>query len=465
MPKLGCDSRPRQTEPPLNGAVPHGLRVTVKMTLMATQVVEKFRPTESSGTFSVFETTIRHLGGLMAAYELSGDASLLDRARDLGDHLMLAFRTPTGIPMGFCQLKTGSCTTASWMPGVRASSSWFSLCLCCCAHHLSVTATRVPFAAQRVFLADVGSLQLEMSALSFSTGNATYSDTAERAVMALLNSKQQPGGKAEGLLYRMYNPLDGAVMDDRVGMGAFSDSAYEYLLKLWVAGGRSPAVAPYWRRWEKMALAVDAVMVQTSSPGNLTYLADAFGPDFTPDRLLHELEHFACFAGGMFVLGAEGQHAERFLKLGRGIGETCYQMYARTATGLAPDRVYFRRGGEDDFTVGDPRNCLRPETVESLFYLYRKTGEQKYRDQGWAIFQAFEKHSKAKGGYSGLRDVRNVPAAHDGIQQSFFLAETLKYLYLLFADGNTVHLDEWVFNTEAHLMRVRARQSSLYTYP
>ena len=69
-----------------------------------------------------------------------------------------------------------------------------------------------------------------------------------------------------------------------------------------------------------------------------------------------------------------------------------------------------------------------------------KTGEQKYRDQGWAIFQAFQKHSRAAGGYAGLRDVRTVPAQHDGVQQSYFLAETLKYLYLLFADWATARL-------------------------
>lgn len=93
----------------------------------------------------------------------------------------------------------------------------------------------------------------------------------------------------------------------------------------------------------------------------------------------------------------------------------------------------------------------RPETVESLFYLYRLTKDQRYRDWGWNIFQAFEKHAKVKkAGYACLRNV-NSPGNFRDRMESFFLTETLKYLYLLFSDDdNVVSLTEWVFNTEAH---------------
>ena len=57
-------------------------------------------------------------------------------------------------------------------------------------------------------------------------------------------------------------------------------------------------------------------------------------------------------------------------------------------------------------------------------------------------------------GYAGLRDVRKAPPKHDDTQQSFFLAETLKYLYLMFASNEEISLDEWVFNTEAHPLRI-----------
>ena len=88
--------------------------------------------------------------------------------------------------------------------------------------------------------------------------------------------------------------------------------------------------------------------------------------------------------------------------------------------------------------------------MESYFILWRTTHEQKYRDWAWEAFQAIETYCKLQKGYSGLNDVDNVNTGHDDLQQSFFLAETLKYLYLIFTDDSVVPLDKYVFNTEAH---------------
>ena len=173
------------------------------------------------------------------------------------------------------------------------------------------------------------------------------------------------------------------------------------------------------------------------------------------------MDHLACFVPGMLVLGAQGDVAERYLALAKDLSDTCVQMYAGTATGLSPELVNFR-DGRDMFTNDrSAHNLLRPEAVESLFYLYRRTGDELYRRQGWAIFQAFEKHCRLPTGYAGVRDVRVVPPVNDDTQQSFFLAETLKYLYLLFSDSHTVDLEQWVFNTEAHPLRVTRRDTSL----
>lgn len=57
-------------------------------------------------------------------------------------------------------------------------------------------------------------------------------------------------------------------------------------------------------------------------------------------------------------------------------------------------------------------------------------------------------------GYAGLKDVTVVPPPNDNTMQSFWLAETLKYLWLLFAPNTTISLDEWVLNTEAHPLRI-----------
>eukprot|EP00252_Welwitschia_mirabilis_P007297 TRINITY_DN1853_c0_g1_i4.p1 TRINITY_DN1853_c0_g1~~TRINITY_DN1853_c0_g1_i4.p1 ORF type:complete len:165 (+),score=33.64 TRINITY_DN1853_c0_g1_i4:695-1189(+) len=102
--------------------------------------------------------------------------------------------------------------------------------------------------------------------------------------------------------------------------------------------------------------------------------------------------------------------------------------------------------------VGTSWSIQRPETIESLMYLWRITGNNIYREWGWNIFQAFEKQSRMESGYVGLKDVNS--GEKDNMMQSFFLAETLKYLYLLFSPPSVIPLDQWVFNTEAHPLKI-----------
>jgi len=144
-----------------------------------------------------------------------------------------------------------------------------------------------------------------------------------------------------------------------------------------------------------------------------------------------------------------------------------------TATGLSPEIVYFRIPSDgmdrhpmavpsDWYIKGaasspgvpppyDARYMLRPETVESLFIAYRLTGDQVYRDHGWRIFQAIEKHCRVEsGGYVTIINVDEFPAKQEDKMETFFLSETLKYLFLLFEDPSVTPLDKYVFNTEAH---------------
>jgi mannosyl-oligosaccharide alpha-1,2-mannosidase len=95
--------------------------------------------------------------------------------------------------------------------------------------------------------------------------------------------------------------------------------------------------------------------------------------------------------------------------------------------------------------------------VESVFYLWRRTGDPMYREWAWRIFQAFQTNCRAKLGYAGLKDVRHTPPQQDDTMQSFWLAETLKYLYLTFSDSAVIPLDKFVLNTEAHPIRITPR--------
>ncbi len=99
----------------------------------------------------------------------------------------------------------------------------------------------------------------------------------------------------------------------------------------------------------------------------------------------------------------------------------------------------------------DAHNLLRPEAVEAFFYLYRVTGDRSYQDWGWDVFQAMEKYSKTLHGYTSISSVKKIPVQRRDTMETFFLAETLKYLYLLFSnDTNVVSLNDFVFNTEGH---------------
>jgi mannosyl-oligosaccharide alpha-1,2-mannosidase len=151
----------------------------------------------------------------------------------------------------------------------------------------------------------------------------------------------------------------------------------------------------------------------------------------------------------------EPERQPTYRQLASDMTHACYSMYRASPLGLAPDTV-----DVDPATgVMTPHFLIylqRPEVAESLFYMYRLTGDGKYREQAWEIFQAIEKHTKMAVGYSGLHNAMEVPPSPDDLQQSWFLSETLKYLWLIFSPPSALPLNEWVLNTEAHPLRVAA---------
>jgi len=149
-----------------------------------------------------------------------------------------------------------------------------------------------------------------------------------------------------------------------------------------------------------------------------------------------------------------------YLESGAGITATCRSGYSNSATGLGPEEMHF--GSDAELSTPHQRNryyILRPETIESYFYLWRATKDERYREWAWEAVVALEKHARCgggggagagAGGFCGVKDVEANPPVHDDLQQSYFLAETLKYLFLIFSDDDALPLDQWVFNTEAH---------------
>lgn len=421
----------------------------------------------NKGQVNLFETTIRVLGGLLSAYHLSGGekginvthagpkpAVYLETAKSLGDRLLTAFTSsPTPIPFSDVILHDSSAHPA---PGGLSSTS------------------------------EVSTLQLEFNYLSYVSGDQKY---GLEAMKVMEHIKTLP--KVEGLVPIYISPHSGEFSGENIRLGSRGDSYYEYLLKVWLQSGTSRdnnSTSYLYDMYKEAMNGVRHRLVQKSVPNELVFVGELpSGPNggFSP-----KMDHLVCFLSGTLALGAtkgltKKQAMENNmlnfedlenLKLAEDLAKTCFEMYSVTSTGLAPEIAYFRtkefseqghEGGNtsseytNDIIIrpADRHNLLRPETVESLFVLYRITEDLKYREWGWQIFEAFEKYTKIDtGGYSSLDDVTIIPPPKRDKMETFFLGETLKYLYLLFGESSHIPLDKFVFNTEAHPIPINLKK-------
>ncbi|GAU49242.1 hypothetical protein TSUD_382740 [Trifolium subterraneum] len=401
------------------------------------------------GQVNLFETTIRILGGLLSAYHLSGGEKgmninagpnpsvYLETAKNLGDRLLSAFTSsPTPIPFSDVVLHDSSAHPA---PGGLSSTS------------------------------EVSTLQLEFNYLSSVSGDPKY---GVEAMKVMEHIKSLP--KVEGLVPIYISPDSGQFIGENIRLGSRGDSYYEYLLKVWLQSGNSSNknTSYLYDMYKEAMNGVRHRLVQKTVPNGLVFVGELpAGKDgvFSP-----KMDHLVCFLPGTLALGAtkgltKKQAMENNLlnfedlenlKLAEDLAKTCYEMYSVTSTGLAPEIAYFHTkefseqghdGGNKtseyihDIIIrpADRHNLLRPETVESFFVLYRITGDLKYREWGWQIFEAFEKYTKIEtGGYSSVDDVTTIPPPTRDKMETFFLGETLKYLYLLFGDISHIPLDK-----------------------
>jgi mannosyl-oligosaccharide alpha-1,2-mannosidase len=210
-------------------------------------------------------------------------------------------------------------------------------------------------------------------------------------------------------------------------------------------------------------------------------------------------EHLVCFAGGMFALGGKLFDKPEHVEVGRKLTDGCIWSYRALPLGVMPEvfqmipckdksdckwnetlwreQVSNRQGLTTDLEldkylkearlpkgfaqISDPRYILRPEAIESVFMMYRITGEEKYQDAAWEMFGAIVAASETDLANAALSDITYTREELEGkgvdirmdSMESFWMAETLKYFYLMFSEPDIVSLDEWMFNTEAHPFR------------
>ncbi|ETN68835.1 glycosyl hydrolase family 47 [Necator americanus] len=277
--------------------------------------------------------------------------------------------------------------------------------------------------------------------------NPTTGTISVKKIRNFLTELEKPNG-----LYPLYlNPRTGKWGSLDHSIGALGDSFYEYLLKHWVITGKKDKLTK--DEYDAAVFAMEKKMLYESQPNKLWYFANLRG-----SRVEHKMEHLACFSGGMFALHSANEENDtaHYLDLAEKLAHTCHESYARSAIGIGPEAFRFTKDIEAKaVSINEKYYILRPEVVETWFYLWRITKQDKYREWAWNVVLALEKYAKVEAGYSGIRDVYSVPVEHDDVQQSFLFAELFKYLYLIFADDNVLPLNKWVFNTEAHPLPIR----------
>ncbi|XP_077103196.1 mannosyl-oligosaccharide 1,2-alpha-mannosidase IA [Siphateles boraxobius] len=386
----------------------------------ATEWVDRNLDFNMNAEISVFEVNIRFVGGLLSAYYLSGKEVFRKKAVELGEKLLPAFKTPTGVPWALLNLKSGIGRNWPWASGGSS------------------------------ILAEYGTLHLEFMHLSALSGRPVFAEKVMN-IRKVLNRLDKP----QGLYPNYLNPNSGQWGQHHVSVGGLGDSFYEYLLKAWIMSDKSDEEGK--KLYYDALQAIEKNLIRKSS-GGLTYIAEWKG-----GLLEHKMGHLTCFAGGMIALGADGAPDDKTghqMELAAEIARTCHESYSRTSMKLGPEAFRFDGGVEAIATRQNEKYfILRPEVIETYMYMWRFTHDPKYRQWGWEAVQALEKYCRLEGGYSGVRDVYASTPNHDDVQQSFYLAETLKYLYLLFSDDDHLPFDQWVFNTEAHPLPVIKKPS------
>ncbi|XP_048004530.1 endoplasmic reticulum mannosyl-oligosaccharide 1,2-alpha-mannosidase isoform X1 [Leguminivora glycinivorella] len=360
-----------------------------------------------------FEVTIRVLGGLLTNYHYTQDDMFLKKAEELGDRLMAAFNSPSGIPYSDVNLGARTAHAPEWS-------------------HYSTTA-------------EVTTVQLEFRELSRASNNPAFEDAA-----AAVSEKIHQLPKKHGLVPIFINPNTGQFLPHAtVTLGARGDSYYEYLLKQWLHTGKTINYL-----LDDYLTAIEGVrefLARRSTPNKYLFIGEllAGSETFNP-----KMDHLTCFLPGTLALGHANGLPDWHMTMAEELMTTCYLTYKAHPTFLAPEITHFNLASatSDMYTkTADAHSLLRPEFIESLFYMYQLTGNTTYQDWGWQIYQGFEKYAKVPNGYTSLANVKSEKPVQRDMMESFFLSETLKYLYLLFSDDRyLIDLSKYVFNSEAH---------------
>jgi hypothetical protein len=332
-----------------------------------------------------FEITIRILGGLISSYQLSGDKRLLDLADDLGKRLLPVFNSKTGMPWMYVNLKTGQ---------VRGDTS---------------------------NPAEIGTLLIEFGALSKLTGNTVYYDKAKRALVELFNRRS-----SIGLVGSAININTGQWVDSTSHISGGIDSYYEYLLKCWILFGDKDCE----KMWKESIDAVNKYVADKTEDGFWYKQVNMY----TGEKISTHYGALDAFFPAVLSLSRDIRRAEL-------LQESSFRMW--NIAGIEPEEIDY-----STMKITYPSYPLRPEIIESAYYLYHFTENPRYLEMGDTFLKNLVLYCRTGAGFCSIKNV--ITKEKNDRMESFFLAETLKYLYLLFAEPGTIDFKNTVFNTEAH---------------
>lgn len=332
-----------------------------------------------------FEITIRMLGGLISCYMWDGDKRFLDLAVDLAERLLPVFDSKTGMPYVFVNLKTGETSGDVNNP------------------------------------AEIGTLLIEFGTLSKLTGNDVYYNKAKKAMMGLVENTTDIG-----LVGTTINVETGEWIIKECHLSGMIDSYFEYLLKAWLLfGDEDMKVA-----WEKSIVAINKHLADESD-GTLWY---SHVNSETGERIRTQFGALDAFFPAVLALGGDIERAQK-------LQDNCFKMW--NDFGIEPEQYDYKAKK----ILSEPY-FLRPENIESAYYLFHYTKDEKYLKMGVEYYNSLVEFCKTDEAYSHLESV--VSKKKSDNMESFFFAETLKYLFLLFDDENSMKFDHVIFNTEAH---------------
>lgn len=271
----------------------------------------------------VFETAIRYLGGLLGAYDLSGDQLMLDRAVELGEILKKAYNTQSGLPSNRLD------------PGSDAILYLGS-----------------------ISLAEIGTMTLELFRLGYMTGDRQWHDLAQRTI-DYIDTRVIPRSVQPPLIPLWFQPDAGleTPMTGSFTWGGMADSYYEYLIKAYrLLGGPNSTQAEQYKRiyTESVDKSKKILFWDIDVVPGMDLLAIG---KWDQGRPTAEIEHLTCFAGAMLGLGAKLLDRQGDMDDAEVFTETCYWLSAATPTGLQPESVEFFEGEEallayENVTIG-----------------------------------------------------------------------------------------------------------------